>query len=76
MRAEEKDRIVICKSCRRPEYWGQMRWLNGEMHLPGLLPIRVGEHARRTIQMERPGRKPSYHAGLQQTGGRIEKWDY
>ena len=30
MRAEEKDRIVICKSCRRPEYWGQMRWLNGK----------------------------------------------
>lgn len=30
MRAEEKDRIVICKSCHRPEYWGQMRWLNGK----------------------------------------------
>lgn len=21
--------IVICGSCRRPEYWGDMRWLNG-----------------------------------------------
>lgn len=21
--------IVICKSCQRPEYWSEMRWLNG-----------------------------------------------
>lgn len=21
--------IVICNSCRKPEYWGEMRWLNG-----------------------------------------------
>ena len=21
--------IVICKSCNKPEYWGEMRWLNG-----------------------------------------------
>lgn len=21
--------IVICKSCKKPEYWGEMRWLNG-----------------------------------------------
>lgn len=58
MHVEEKDRIVICKSCHRPEYWGQTRILGTdemaqwEMHLPGLLPIRVGEHARRAIQME------------------------
>lgn len=24
-----RDRIVICKSCEKPEWWGQMRWLNG-----------------------------------------------
>lgn len=23
------ERIVICKSCGRPEYWGQMRWWDG-----------------------------------------------
>lgn len=22
-------KIVICKSCRQPEYWGDMRWLSG-----------------------------------------------
>lgn len=22
-------KIVICKSCRKPEYWGDMRWLSG-----------------------------------------------
>ena len=22
-------RIVICKHCGKPEYWGEMRWLNG-----------------------------------------------
>lgn len=23
-------KIVICKFCGRPEYWGQMRWLSGK----------------------------------------------
>lgn len=23
------DRIVICKRCGKPEYWGEMRWLSG-----------------------------------------------
>jgi hypothetical protein len=23
------EEIVICKSCGRPEYWGEMRWLSG-----------------------------------------------
>lgn len=22
-------RIVICRNCRKPEYWGEMRWLSG-----------------------------------------------
>lgn len=22
-------KIVICKHCNKPEYWGQMRWLSG-----------------------------------------------
>lgn len=26
---DEMDRIVICKECRKPEYWGEMRWLSG-----------------------------------------------
>lgn len=24
-----KPRVVICKRCGRPEYWGEMRWLSG-----------------------------------------------
>ena len=24
------DKIVICKQCGRPEYWGEMRWLSGK----------------------------------------------
>ena len=24
------ERIVICKFCGRPEYWGKMRWLSGK----------------------------------------------
>ena len=24
-----RDRIVICKECKKPEYWGEMRWLSG-----------------------------------------------
>ena len=23
------DEIVICKECKKPEYWGKMRWLSG-----------------------------------------------
>ena len=23
------DEIVICKECKKPEYWGEMRWLSG-----------------------------------------------
>lgn len=23
------DKIVICKHCGKPEYYGEMRWLNG-----------------------------------------------
>ena len=23
-------KIVICKQCGRPEYWGEMRWLSGK----------------------------------------------
>ncbi len=22
--------IVICKSCQKPEYWGEMRWLHAK----------------------------------------------
>ena len=25
----EDNKIVICKHCEKPEYWGEMRWLNG-----------------------------------------------
>lgn len=25
-----KDKIVICKSCKKPEWWRQMRWFNGK----------------------------------------------
>lgn len=25
----DEKRIVICKHCGKPEYWGEMRWLNG-----------------------------------------------
>lgn len=25
----EFDRIVICKQCKKPEYWGELRWLSG-----------------------------------------------
>lgn len=24
------DRIIICKHCGKPEYWGEFRWLNGK----------------------------------------------
>lgn len=24
------ERIVICKHCNKPEYWGEMRWLSGQ----------------------------------------------
>ena len=24
------DKIVICKQCNQPEYWGEMRWLSGK----------------------------------------------
>lgn len=23
------DEIVICKECRQPEWWGDMRWISG-----------------------------------------------
>lgn len=26
---DEMKRIVICKHCGKPEYYGKMRWLNG-----------------------------------------------
>lgn len=25
----ENKRIVICRRCKKPEYWGEMRWLSG-----------------------------------------------
>ena len=27
--ADEMNRIVICKHCGKPEYYGEMRWLSG-----------------------------------------------
>ena len=24
-----RNEIVICKDCKKPEYWGDMRWLSG-----------------------------------------------
>lgn len=27
---DEMKRIVICKHCNNPEYYGEMRWLNGQ----------------------------------------------
>lgn len=26
---DENKRIVICRRCKKPEYWGEMRWLSG-----------------------------------------------
>lgn len=26
---EEMNRIVLCKYCRKPEYYGEMRWMRG-----------------------------------------------
>lgn len=26
---EDTNRIVICKYCNKPEYYGEMRWLSG-----------------------------------------------
>lgn len=26
---DENKRIVICRRCKNPEYWGEMRWLSG-----------------------------------------------
>lgn len=26
---DEMRRIIICKHCGKPEYYGEMRWLNG-----------------------------------------------
>lgn len=26
----DMEKIVICKTCERPEYWEEMRWLNGK----------------------------------------------
>lgn len=23
------NKIVICKRCKKPEYWGEMRWISG-----------------------------------------------
>lgn len=76
MHVEEKDRIVICKSCHRPEYWGQMRWLNGkctcrDCYRSEWESMRGEQYRWNDLDGNRPG-----HAGLQQTGGRIEKWDY
>lgn len=28
----EMQEIVICKHCGRPEYYGEMRWLNGKSY--------------------------------------------
>ncbi|MDD3251793.1 MAG: hypothetical protein PHV18_04440 [Lachnospiraceae bacterium] len=25
---EQNKKIVICKNCNKPEYWGEMRWLS------------------------------------------------
>ncbi len=25
---DENKRIVICRRCKKPEYWGEMRWLS------------------------------------------------
>lgn len=27
--AAVEEKIVLCKRCRNPEYWGEMRWLSG-----------------------------------------------
>lgn len=27
---DDNKRIVICKECKKPEYWGDMRWLSGK----------------------------------------------
>ena len=27
---DEMKKIVICKHCGKPEYYGEMRWLNGK----------------------------------------------
>lgn len=26
---DENKRIVICRRCKKPEYWGEMRWPSG-----------------------------------------------
>lgn len=33
--------IVICKSCNKPEYWGEDAVAERKVHVPGLLQGRV-----------------------------------
>lgn len=26
---DDSEKIIICRHCGKPEYWGEMRWLSG-----------------------------------------------
>lgn len=29
--SDENNKVIICKYCGQPEYWGEFRWLSGRM---------------------------------------------
>ena len=45
------EKIVICKSCGRPEYWGADEMALREMHVQGLLQSRMGGKYREGLHL-------------------------
>ena len=42
------ERIVICKSCGRPEYWGADEMVGRNLHVQRLLPGSLGKEKSRS----------------------------
>lgn len=66
----EMNRIVICKKCKSPEYYGEMRWFNGVCSCRNCYKaLFERENKKKYIWTDLDGKRPSLDDYLAQKGG-------
>ena len=56
---DEMERIVLCRHCGKPEYYGKMRWLSGRCLCRDCYRERYEEAHGRYIWDDLDGRRPT-----------------
>lgn len=68
---ENMNEIVICRHCGKPEYYGEMRWLNGRCECRNCYRVHFEEYYRKMYKWDDlDGKRPTMEEYEEQEAGR------